>query len=126
MNTGTKPPVMIIQGKSDVKVIGLKSIDLVNRKANLGYWIGEGYWNKGIATAAVQLVISYAFSTLGLEEIYACVFLENKASIRVLEKNGMNKIGIVNEYCSASGKYRTSLKYMIRSSKKNHHLDHSP
>jgi RimJ/RimL family protein N-acetyltransferase len=38
-------------------------------------------------------VISYAFSELGLEEIYACVFPENKASIRVLEKNGMNHIG---------------------------------
>lgn len=47
-----------------VGVIGLKGIDLVNKKASLGYWIGEEYWDKGIATAAVQLVISYVFSEL--------------------------------------------------------------
>jgi RimJ/RimL family protein N-acetyltransferase len=58
-------------------------------------------------------VISYAFSELGLEEIYACVFPENKASIRVLEKNGMNHIGEINEYHPVSGMYRASLKYMI-------------
>jgi RimJ/RimL family protein N-acetyltransferase len=96
-----------------VGVIGLKGIDLVNRKASLGYWIGEEYWDKGIATAAVQLVISYVFSELELEEIYAYVLLENKPSIRVLEKNGMNQIGEINENHSVSGMYRTSLKYMI-------------
>jgi [ribosomal protein S5]-alanine N-acetyltransferase len=107
-----------------VGVIGLKGIDLVNRKASLGYWIGEEYWDKGIATAAVQLVISYAFSELGLEEIYAYVFPENKTSIRVLEKNGMNQIGEVNEYHIVSGIYRTSLKYMIRRCGKNYRMDH--
>jgi [ribosomal protein S5]-alanine N-acetyltransferase len=102
-----------------VGVIGLTGIDLVNRKASLGYWIGEEYWDKGIATAAVQLVISYVFSELELEEIYAYVLLENKPSIRVLEKNGMNQIGEINEYHSVSGMYRTSLKYMIRGCDKN-------
>jgi ribosomal-protein-alanine N-acetyltransferase len=104
---------------SFVGVIGLKGIDLVDRKASLGYWIGEEYWGKGIVTTAVQLVISYAFSELGLEEIYDYVFHENKPSIRVLEKNGMNQIGEINEYHSVSGMYRTSLKYMIRGSDKN-------
>jgi RimJ/RimL family protein N-acetyltransferase len=58
-------------------LIILQRIDLVNKKASLGYWIGEEYWRKGIATAAVQLVISYAFSELGLQEDYAYVFPEN-------------------------------------------------
>jgi [ribosomal protein S5]-alanine N-acetyltransferase len=95
-------------------VIDLKGIDYVNKKADLGYWIGEEYWGKGIATASVRLVISYAFSELGLEEIYAYVFPENKASIRVLEKNGMNLTGEINEYHHVSGMYRASLKCMIR------------
>jgi [ribosomal protein S5]-alanine N-acetyltransferase len=106
-----------------VGVIGLKSIDQVNKKANLGYWIGEEYWGKGIATKNVQLIIFYAFSELGLQEIYAYVFPENKPSIRVLEKNGMSQIGEVNEYHSLSGMYRTSFKYMIRESEKNYRID---
>lgn len=106
-----------------IGVISLKDIDSVKKKASLGYWIGEEYWGKGIATASVRLIISYGFSELGLEEIYAYVFHENKASIRVLEKSGMNQIGEVNEYHRVSGMYRTSLKYMIRRCKKNHHID---
>jgi ribosomal-protein-alanine N-acetyltransferase len=102
-----------------VGVISLKGIDIVNKKASLGYWIGEEYWDKGIATVAVQLIISYTFSELGLKEIYAFVFPENKASIRVLEKNGMNHVGEINEYHSLTGIYRTSLKYMIRDCGRN-------
>lgn len=97
-----------------VGVVGLKCIDLVNKNASLGYWIGEEYWGKGIATASVQLIISYGFTELELVEIYAHVFPENMASIRVLEKNGMNLIGKINEYHPISRMYRTSLKYKIR------------
>jgi RimJ/RimL family protein N-acetyltransferase len=63
-------------------------------------------------------MIDYAFSDeLGLKEVSAYVFPENKASIRVLEKNGMKKKGEVNEYHTMSGRYRNSLKYvMVRQS----------
>ena len=95
--------------------IGLKNIDLINKKANLGYWIGKQYWGRGIATECVGLIINYAFSSsdLGLKEVIAYVFPENKASIRVLEKNGMKRKGEVNEYHEISKRYRNSLKYAI-------------
>jgi RimJ/RimL family protein N-acetyltransferase len=97
-----------------VGAISLKNIDLVNKKANLGYWIGEQYWGRGIATECVRLIIDYAFSAeLELEEVSAYVFPENKASIRVLEKNGMKNKGEVNEYHKISKRYRNSLKYVI-------------
>jgi [ribosomal protein S5]-alanine N-acetyltransferase len=99
-----------------VGVISLKNIDLVGKKANLGYWVGEDCWGKGIATECVRLIIDYGFSELELEEISAYVFPENEASIRVLEKNGMNKKEEFNEYHPMSGKYRNSLKYVIRGS----------
>jgi [ribosomal protein S5]-alanine N-acetyltransferase len=95
--------------------IGLKNIDLINKKADLGYWIGEEYWGRGIATECVRLIIDYAFSSsdLGLGEVIACVFPENKASSRVLEKNGMKKTGEVNEYHKLSKRHRNSLQYII-------------
>jgi ribosomal-protein-serine acetyltransferase len=46
--------------------IGLKNIDLINTKADLGYWIREEYWGRGIATECVRLIINYAFSSSGL------------------------------------------------------------
>jgi ribosomal-protein-alanine N-acetyltransferase len=97
-----------------VGTISLKNIDSDNKKANVGYWIGEQYWGNGIATESVELVINYAFSVLGLEEIYAYVYSENKASIRVLEKNGMTKKEEVNEYNKMSGRYKNTIKFAIQ------------
>ena len=97
-----------------VGIIGLKNIDYDKKNTNLGYWIGEPYWGNGIATESVTLVVNYAFSVLGLEEVYAYVYSENKASIRVLEKNGMTKKGEVNEYNQMSDRYKNSFKFMIQ------------
>jgi [ribosomal protein S5]-alanine N-acetyltransferase len=107
---------IIPRSRNNLKFVGtisVKKIDLVNKKADLGYWIGEQYWGKGIATECLKLIIDYAFSAeLGLKQLCAYVFPEKKASIRVLEKNGMNKIGEVNEYHKLSGRDRTSFIYV--------------
>jgi [ribosomal protein S5]-alanine N-acetyltransferase len=96
-----------------VGTISVKNIDLADKKADLGYWIGEQYWGRGIASECLKLVIDYAFSAeLGIKRLCAYVFPENKASIRVLEKNGMTKIGEVNEYHKLSRRDRTSLIYV--------------
>jgi [ribosomal protein S5]-alanine N-acetyltransferase len=107
---------IIPRSRNNLKFVGtisVKNIDLVNKKADLGYWVGEQYWGRGIATECLKLIIDYAFSAeLGLKQLCAYVFPENKASIRVLEKNGMNKIGEVNEYHKLSGRDRTSFIYV--------------
>ena len=97
-----------------VGIISLKNIDLDNKNANLGYWIGEVYWGNGIASESVALVINHAFSVLGLEEIYAYVYSENKASMRVLQKNGMKKKGEANEYSKKLGRYQNTTKFVIK------------
>lgn len=106
---------IIPRSRNNLKFVGtisIKKIDLVNKKADLGYWIGEQYWGRGIGTECLKLIIDYAFSAeLGLKQLCAYVFPDNKASIRVLEKNGMNKIREVNEYHKLSGRDRTSFIY---------------
>jgi ribosomal-protein-alanine N-acetyltransferase len=97
-----------------IGIISLKNIDLINKKANLGYWIGEEFWGKGVATECVKLVIGYGFTELKLDKVSACVYPENKASIRVLEKNGLSRNEEINEYCSISKTFRNSLKYVVR------------
>jgi ribosomal-protein-serine acetyltransferase len=108
-------PIQLLAG-----TIGIKDIDYVYKKTNIGYWIGKRYQSKGIATECVKLVVNYTFNVLELEEISAYVFQENKTSIRVFEKNGFIKTKEVNEYHSMSNNYRTSLIYIIKN--KNYKL----
>jgi ribosomal-protein-alanine N-acetyltransferase len=56
--------------------------------AEVGYWLGEPFWGKGIATRAVVAFTDYAFETYDLVRAYADVFSDNTASARVLEKAG--------------------------------------
>jgi [ribosomal protein S5]-alanine N-acetyltransferase len=62
--------------------------DIHRRTAELGYWLGEEYWGRGIASAAVRAVTEYAFSHHDLVRIWAGVFAWNPGSMRVLEKVG--------------------------------------
>lgn len=62
--------------------------DIYRRSAEIGYWLGEAFWNQGIATAAVRLLSDYAFRQYDLCRLYAGVFPYNQASMRVLEKAG--------------------------------------
>ena len=55
------------------------------------YFFGCEYWNNGFTTEAIQVLISFAKEKLRLERIVARVALENKASVRVLEKLGFKK-----------------------------------
>lgn len=58
------------------------------KTAELGYYIGEEYWGRGIAARAVQLLCDYIFENTDILRIYAEPFARNKASCRVLEKSG--------------------------------------
>jgi RimJ/RimL family protein N-acetyltransferase len=81
-------------------VIGLvQKIDVNRQSAELGYWLGEPYWNQGIVTRAAKLIVNYGFEHLGLSRIYSCVFDFNKGSQRVLEKAGFTLEGVLkNDY----------------------------
>lgn len=63
--------------------------DIYRCTAELGYWIGEPFWGRGVASEAVRLVTETAFARdPGLVRVFAEVFVHNTASQRVLEKNG--------------------------------------
>lgn len=68
--------------------------DVYVRSAEVGYWIGEPYWGHGIATEALRQMVSYTFTYFDIVRIYAEVFENNKASMRVLEKNGFYLEGV--------------------------------
>ena len=86
-------------------VIGLVAQqDVYKKTAEIGYWIGEPYWNKGIATRAVNLVTSYGFNKLDIVRIHTGVFEYNTASMKVLENCGYKKDGVFEKAIFKNGK----------------------
>jgi len=76
--------------------IGLIFGDDVHRyNAELGYWLAEPFWGRGIMTGAVCAFTEYAFRRFALNRIYAEPFARNLASVRVLEKAGFSREGIL-------------------------------
>lgn len=80
-------------------VIGVIGIiigyDIQRVTAEIGYWLGENYWGKGIAVEALKQMTDYAFLNFPeLVRLWAAVFEYNKASMRVLEKAGYELEGI--------------------------------
>lgn len=76
-----------------VGVMSLIGMNLRHRNAELGYWVGKDYWNKGIATEAAQKMLKFGFQDLNLQRISARCFYNNTPSIRVMEKIGMKYEG---------------------------------
>jgi ribosomal-protein-alanine N-acetyltransferase len=70
-------------------MISLYDFNPNRTEAELGFWIGEPYWNRGYATEALAAVIEFAKNDLDLQHIFANHQLSNNASAAVLEKNGI-------------------------------------
>lgn len=92
----------------DGKVVG--SIGVFRQKnihcktAELGYYISEEYWGKGIATQAVKLICDYVFENTDILRIFAEPFAFNVASCRVLEKAGFTFEGTLRSNAVKCGK----------------------
>jgi RimJ/RimL family protein N-acetyltransferase len=65
--------------------------DVERVSAEVGYWLGEAYWGRGIATEALIAVTKYAIERHGLTRVFALPFAWNTASCRVLEKAGYTR-----------------------------------
>lgn len=64
------------------------------KRADIGYWLGEPYWGRGIMTDATRAVVSYAMDRFDLCRLEASVFAWNPASMRVLEHCGFVREGV--------------------------------
>ncbi|WP_103866694.1 GNAT family N-acetyltransferase [Aquimarina sp. I32.4] len=104
----TKDPLQNLGITYNGAICGVISLilqtDIYRKNAEMGYWIGEQYWGKGIGTKAVELITEYGFKDLALERIEAGVFAYNRASMSILEKNGYTKEGICKNAIIKNGK----------------------
>jgi len=102
----------ITAGGFAVGAVGLLPQQDVNRHSSeIGYWLGEAYWNRGITTEAVRAVTDYAFRTLRMHRVYAEIFEWNRASMRVLEKAGYQMEGRLRRHAVKDGKLIDQIVY---------------
>ncbi len=85
--------------------------DVERVSAEIGYWLGEEFWGRGITTAALKAVTDYAIQTHGLTRLYAVPFEWNAASFRVLEKAGYSLEGRMHRSAIKDGKVIDQLLY---------------
>jgi RimJ/RimL family protein N-acetyltransferase len=84
-----------------IGMCALANIDTLNRKAELGYWLGRKYWGKGYAKQAIRLIMHLGFEELELNKIYAKVLTNNERSIGLLnslkfQKEGLNREDVLH------------------------------
>lgn len=91
-------------GGAAVGSVSLKvGSDIERRSAEIGYWLGEAYWGRGIVSAAVGAVTAYAFRELDLLRVFAVPFVRNPASARVLERAGYQREGTMRRSAIKDG-----------------------
>jgi RimJ/RimL family protein N-acetyltransferase len=82
--------------------------------AEVGYWLGHGYWGRGIATTAVRLLTRHAFAVHPeLRRLWAVPYATNAASARVLEKAGYQREAVLRQSVIKDGRVLDQLVYAI-------------
>jgi len=91
---------------------GLKD-GLYEGVASGGYWLGEDYWGKGIATEAWKMISDYAFKNFNIRRMEAGVFSWNIASAKVQEKCGFKKEGVKRSSVIRMGRVGDEIMYAL-------------
>ena len=117
-------PATLLTIDVDGKAVGSIGItlhtDVERITAELGYFIGEKYWNRGIMTETVKQMVKYAFANFPeLRKIYATPFDFNAASHKVLQKAGFEREAILKQAAVKNGKIVDLYYYSIFKNKNN-------
>lgn len=104
----------IIFNNKVVGSIGVTRNENIHRRtAELGYYVAEPYWGKGIATNAVKEVCEYIFENTDIVRVFAEPFSYNTASCRVLEKAGFSFEGTLRQNAIKNGKVLDMKMYAL-------------
>ena len=87
--------------------------DVARKSAELGYWLGEPFWGKGVMSAAVRQICAEAFEKFDIVRIYAEPFAHNAASRKVLQKAGFTLEGIMKDSVCKNGEIFDSCMYAL-------------
>ncbi|KPE51673.1 GNAT family N-acetyltransferase [Chryseobacterium indologenes] len=94
-----------------IGAIGLHDRD--DNQAELGYWMGRPFWNKGYVTEAAKALIDFGLKELNVNKIYATYFLHNPASGRIMEKIGMEQEALLKQHLKKGDEYFDVMMYSV-------------
>lgn len=83
------------------------------QSASIGYWMGERYAGRGLMAEAVELLIGHCFGTLRLHRLEAACIPDNNRSVRVLEKAGFTREGLLHSYLKINGIWQDHYLYAL-------------
>ncbi len=115
MATGSIPDLFLaieVDGEA-VGGIGIHVLnDVKHRSAEIGYWLSESLWGKGIVTDAVRALVPVAFDRYDIVRIQAGIFSNNPASMRVLEKCGFVREAVHKDAIFKNGFFFDEVMYV--------------
>ncbi|MBX3575982.1 MAG: GNAT family N-acetyltransferase [Rhizobiaceae bacterium] len=113
---GVAVPFFIFERNSGQLVGGITLGNIrqgVAQSGHIGYWIGARYAGQGLMLEAVRLLATYAFETLRLHRIEAACIPDNARSMRVLEKAGFRREGLLRSYLRINGIWQDHYLYAL-------------
>ncbi|MBC3889041.1 GNAT family N-acetyltransferase [Acetobacterium paludosum] len=102
-----------IDGSPSGSISLLMQEDVSCKSGELGFWLGEPFWGKGIMADAITQICKTGFEDLSLERIYARPFAKNTAARKTLEKAGFQLEGIFKKSIFKNGKVLDSCMYAL-------------
>lgn len=113
-SSGLAVPLFLFS-RTDMRLLGGITVGHIRKgvaqSCMIGYWMGAPYAGQGHMFAAVQLVIPFIFEGLRLHRIEAACIPENERSIRLLEKSGFEREGLLRKYLKINGEWRDHLMF---------------
>ena len=88
--------------------------DIYRNNAELGYWLGEPFWGKGIMTSCVREIVAYGFEKLPITRIFARPFGSNKGSQQVLIKAGFHLEAHIPQILIKNGQLEDEMVFAVR------------
>ena len=88
----------VIETRQGSEVVGMIELRLKGHQADVGYVIARPCWGEGYATESLICIVEWAFQQDGIWRFYAICDIDNGASLRVLEKSGLQKEGLLRKY----------------------------
>ncbi len=112
--SGLAVPLLLFR-RQDNALLGGLTIGYIRRGAAqscmIGYWMGERHAGQGHMLAALQVAIPYVYGGLQLHRIEAACIPENWKSVRLLEKAGFEREGLLRKYLKINGEWRDHLMF---------------
>lgn len=104
---------VVIDGRAAGSVGIFCGNDVYEKSGELGYWLAEAYWGRGVMTEAVRRICQEAFGKFDIVRIYAEPFADNIGSRRVLEKAGFTLEGVLKKSVYKNGAFHDSCIYSL-------------